>query len=46
MQSMEEILKFVDTCNRNLYRIYYHLHLSNEFNYCNIDYISLQGVCT
>ena len=36
MRSLEEILKFVDTFNRNIYRIYYHLYLSNNFNYCAI----------
>ena len=36
MQSLEEILKFIDTYNRNIYRIYYHLYLTTDFNYCTI----------
>ena len=33
---MEEILQFVDTYNKKINRIYYHLYLSNDFNYCTI----------
>ena len=40
MRSLEEILKFVDTYNRNIYRIYYHLYLSNNFIYCAIFIIT------
>ena len=36
MRSLEEILKFVYTYNRNIYRIYYYLYLTNNFNYCAI----------
>ena len=28
------VIKYVDIYNRNIYRIYYHLNLSNNFNYC------------
>ena len=40
MRSLEEILKFVYTYKRNIYRIYYHLYLSNNFNYCAIKIIT------
>ena len=40
MRSLEVILKFVDTYNRNIYRIYYYLYLSNNFNYCAIQIIT------
>ena len=32
--------KYVDIYNINLYRIYYHLYLSNNFNYCAIYIIT------
>ena len=34
------VIKYVDIYNTNLYRIYYHLYLSNNFNYCAIYIIS------
>ena len=40
MRSLEEILKFINTYNRNIYRIYYYLYLSNNFNYCSIQIIT------
>ena len=43
MRSLEEILKFVDSYNRNIHRIYYHLYLSNNFNYCAIQIITYFG---
>ena len=33
-------IKYVDIYNRNLYRIYYHLYLSNNFNYFAIYIIT------
>ena len=38
MRKLEEKLKFVDTYNRNIYLINYHLYLSKDFNYCAIYY--------
>ena len=38
-------IKYVDIYNRNFYRIYFHLYLSNDFNYCAIYYNLLQGIC-
>ena len=34
------VIKYVDIHNNNLYRIYYHLYLSNNFNYCAIQIIT------
>ena len=30
------VVKYVDIYNRNFYRIYFHLYLGNNFNYCTI----------
>ena len=45
MGKFEEIFKFVDTYNRNIYRIYYHLYLSSDFNYCTILIITYFRAC-
>ena len=34
------MLKFVNTYNRTIYQIYYHLYLINNFNYCAIKIIT------
>ena len=33
-------IKYFDIYNRNLYQIYCHLYLSNNFNYCAIYFIT------
>ena len=33
-------IKYVDIYNRDLYRIYYHLYLSNNFNYFAISLVT------
>ena len=33
-------IKYADIQNRNFYQIYYHLNLSNNFNYCEIYIIT------
>ena len=40
------IIKYFDIYYRNFYRIYFHLYLSNDFNYCTIYYNLPQGIST